>query len=130
VLSDVGGQSRVRNIHARYRRGLHSLGVRRSEGELRRADAEQGRQLWKLPLAGRERVALSPNAILPDSDSQIRLETSAAQPVALAVFPPVASAVFNGGQVASVRDGVFQRFTASAIGAITGCCRVYRHQAG
>ena len=33
----------------------------------------------------------------------------------LAVFPPVASALFDGGRVASVRDGVFQRFTASAI---------------
>lgn len=52
---------------------------------------------------------------MPDSDSQIRIETSGTQPVALAVFPPVVLAVLNGGQAASVRDGIFQRFMASAV---------------
>ena len=37
--------------------------------------SDQGRQFWKLPLAGRDRVVLSPNALLPDSEDQIRLET-------------------------------------------------------
>ena len=115
VLSDVGGQSRVRNIAPATAVAFTRLASDGRKVNFVVLTAEQGRQLWKLPLAGRERVVLSPNALLPDSNGQIRIETFAGRPAALAVFPPVASVAIHDGQATSVQDGVFQRFTTSAI---------------
>jgi hypothetical protein len=72
---------------------------------------EQGRQLWKLPLAGRDRVVLSPNTLLPETPAQVTLEALAPAAPALAVFPPVAQASIAGRAVKSKRDGIFQRFS-------------------
>ena len=75
VVSDVGRQTRVQNITPDT-----GVAFTRQSSNGRKVNfivltAEQGRQLWKMPLAGRERVVLSPDAILPDSDGRIRFET-------------------------------------------------------
>lgn len=75
--------------------------------------ADQAKQLWKIPVAGRMRAVLSANALLPDSDRHIRLETLGDAPATLAVLPPVRSAVLAGTTTATMQDGVFQRFAAS-----------------
>lgn len=113
VLSDAGGQTRIRNITPATAVAFTRLASDGRKVNFVVLSVEQGRQLWKLPLAGRQRVVLSPNAILPDSNSQIRVETSGTQPLAIAVFPPITTAVCNGSQVASLQDGIFQRFTLS-----------------
>jgi hypothetical protein len=69
---------------------------------------EQGRQLWKLPLAGDERVVLSPNALLPETENQISVEAIAPALPELAVFPPVQGASLAGRPAKAKRDGVFQ----------------------
>ena len=71
---------------------------------------EQGRQFWKLPLGGRERVVLSPNALLPDADNQLRIETQGDEPVRIAVFPSLASARFDGQRVSTRKQGVFAEY--------------------
>ena len=71
---------------------------------------EQGRQLWKLPLAGRERVVLSPHPLLPETQDQLTLEVFAPASPALAVFPPVSEARVAGRALKTKRDGIFQRF--------------------
>lgn len=74
----------------------------------------QAKQLWKVPLVGRDRVLLSPNAILPDGNSRIRLETIGAEAPALTVFPPVKAVKLSGTSVVTAKDGVFQRFDFKA----------------
>jgi hypothetical protein len=71
---------------------------------------EQGRQVWKLPLVGRERVVLSPNTLLPETRDHLTLEHLAPASPALAVFPPVAEACLTGRALKTKRDGIFQRF--------------------
>ena len=85
---------------------------------------EQGRHLWKLPLAGGERVVLSPNALLPEAADQISLEAVAPVAPALAVFPPVNGANVAGRPVKAKRDGVFQTisFTGPALQVATVEC--------
>ena len=73
--------------------------------------AELGRLLWKLNLAGRERVVLSSNALLPETADQIGLASLHPEPPNLALFPPVKEAHRSGQAVKSKRDGVFQRFS-------------------
>jgi beta-galactosidase len=72
---------------------------------------EQGRQLWKLRLAGSERVVLSANTLLPETPDQVILEALAPAAPALAVFPPVAQASVAGRAVKTKRDGIFQSFS-------------------
>lgn len=72
---------------------------------------EQGRQLWKLRLAGSERVVLSSNTLLPETPDQVILEAFAPASLALAVFPPVSQASVAGRGVKAKRDGIFQSFT-------------------
>jgi len=71
--------------------------------------AEQGRLLWKLHLAGRERVVLSSNALLAEAADQLRLEFLTPETANLAVFPAVKRVSSGGKPVKSKRDGLFQR---------------------
>ena len=142
VVSDGGRQTRVQNITpdtgvAFTRQSSHGRKV-----NFIVLTVEQGRQLWKMPLAGRKRVVLSPDAILPDSDGRIRFETCGAavpaakagetpapqvirgQPLSFAVFPPLASVAFSGTQATPAPDGVFQRFTAAAVPSAPAAARV------
>jgi beta-galactosidase len=72
---------------------------------------EQGRQLWKLSLAGRERVVLSPNTLLPETRGQLTLEVLGPASPGLAVFPPVTEVRVAGSALMAERDGIFQRFS-------------------
>ena len=71
---------------------------------------EQGCQFWKLPLAGRDRAVLSPNALLPDSEDQIRLETLGGEAAHFAVFPPLPGICVEGRAVRGKRRGVFSEY--------------------
>ncbi len=71
---------------------------------------EQSLQLWKLPLAGRDRVLLSSNALLPDSEHRIHLETLGAEPPQFAVFPELPSVRLEGRAVRGQKRGVFTKY--------------------
>jgi hypothetical protein len=69
--------------------------------------SDQGRQFWKLPLAGRDRALLSPSALLPDRDDQIRLETLGGEAPQFAMFPPVPGISVEGRSLRAGKRGVF-----------------------
>lgn len=74
-------------------------------------DPAQSLHCWKETLAGRERLFLSPAALIADGK---RLSLSAADPANLcvSVLPPLSS-VLHGGTAADVsQDGLFQRISA------------------
>lgn len=77
--------------------------------------AEQGKQVWKTKLAGRERVVLSDGAILQDTDTRLRIETLGAAAPFLSVFPPVQSAQFAGAPALTNDDGAFQRLSPATV---------------
>lgn len=114
-LSDATGTTRVQNIIPATSVAFTRRASNGWEVNFVVLTAEQGRQLWKLPMAGRDRVVLTPNAILPDSDSRIRIESVGTQSPMLAVFPPIASVAFDGRQVVAAQDGVFQRLSVPAV---------------
>jgi hypothetical protein len=72
--------------------------------------ADQGRQFWKLPLAGRDRVALSSGALLPDSEDQIRLESLGDEPPQFAVFPEVPGVRLEARALRGRKRGVFSEY--------------------
>jgi hypothetical protein len=72
---------------------------------------ELGRQLWKLPLAGRGRVVLSPNTLLHETSDHLTLEVLEPASPGLAVFPPVTGASVAGRALKAERDGIFQRLS-------------------
>ncbi|MBN2129355.1 MAG: beta-galactosidase [Sedimentisphaerales bacterium] len=72
--------------------------------------SDQGRQFWKLPLAGCDRVVLSPNSLLPDSEGQIRLETLGAEPARFAVFPPLSAVRFESRRLRTKKRGLFTEY--------------------
>jgi hypothetical protein len=74
---------------------------------------EQGLQLWKMPVAGRMRVVLSANALLPEDDRHTRIETMGEAPATLSIMPAVSSALLDGAPALSGQEGVFQRFFLS-----------------
>jgi hypothetical protein len=67
----------------------------------------QGRQFWKTRLAGRDRVALSSNALLPDSENQIRLETLGGEAPQFAVFPELPGVRLGDRAIRGRKRGVF-----------------------
>jgi beta-galactosidase len=71
---------------------------------------EQALQFWKLPLAGRDRVVLSPNALLPDSENQIRLESLGDQPPQFAVFPELPGVRLGDRTTPGQKRGVFTEY--------------------
>jgi len=72
--------------------------------------ADQGRQFWKLPLAGRDRVVLSSHALLPDSEDRIRLETLGAEPARFAVFPPLSAVRCESRRLRTEKRGLFTEY--------------------
>ena len=72
--------------------------------------SDQGRQFWKVPLAGRDRVVLSSNALLPDSENQIRLETLGDEPPQFAVFPELAGVRLEDRVIRGRKRGVFTEY--------------------
>jgi len=78
-------------------------------------------QFWKLPLAGRNRVVLSPNALLPDSENQVRLETLGGEAPQFAVFPELTGVrlddrAFPGQKCSSVSSFLLSSTRARAEG--------------
>jgi hypothetical protein len=94
---------------------------------------EGGRQLWKLPLAERDHVVLSPNALLPDTEQQLRIETLGDEQVRFAVFPPLPDIRLQPAEVKATKRGVFteyrrprqaapkDRVEATLVGTATSC---------
>lgn len=74
---------------------------------------EQGRHLWRLPLAGRDSAILS-NAALVLEASGLRLKADTASDLSVSVFPPVATAKSGTAKLAGSADGVFTHFAARA----------------
>ena len=72
--------------------------------------ADQGRQFWRLPLAGRDGVVLSSNALLPDSENQIRIETQGDRPSQFAVFPPLPGVRLQDRTIRGDKHGVFTKY--------------------
>jgi hypothetical protein len=71
---------------------------------------EQARNLWKAPLAGRERLVLSPADMFFDGD-QIHLTSSDPALLTFGVFPP--DETKPSGFSPAGRDGIFERYTAA-----------------
>jgi beta-galactosidase len=69
---------------------------------------KQGKQIWKMSIAGRERIILSENVILPQQDGTFQIETLGNSAVQIALFPQC-SLDSNKGTT----DGIFKRFTIS-----------------
>ena len=67
-------------------------------------------QFWKLPLAGRNRVVLSPNALLPDSENQVRLETLGGEAPQFAVFPELTGVRLDDRAFPGQKCGVFTEY--------------------
>lgn len=72
--------------------------------------SDQGRQFWKIPWAGRDRVVLSSNALLPDGGSQIRLETLGDEAPRFAVFPELTGVRLENRAVRGRKRGVFTEY--------------------
>jgi hypothetical protein len=72
--------------------------------------SDQGRQFWKLPLAGHDRVVLSSNALLPDSENQIRLETLGGEAPQFAVFPEIPGVRLGDRGIRGRQHGVFAKY--------------------
>jgi len=72
--------------------------------------SDQGRQFWKLPLAGRDRVVLSSNVLLPDSENQIRLETLGGEAPQFAVFPELPGVRHEARAIRGRKRGVFTEY--------------------
>ena len=73
--------------------------------------AEQGRQFWKLPLAGRERVVLSQDALLPDAGDRLRIETLGDAQPQFAVFPPLPGVRLDERDTRAKKRGVFAEYS-------------------
>ncbi len=69
----------------------------------------QAKSLWKLKLAGRERIVMSSNTLLPETTDQLRLEWFPGEMANLAIFPSVRQVTLNGARLKASREGVFQR---------------------
>lgn len=71
---------------------------------------QQGKQFWKLPTNGQERVALCGDALLQDTDNQIRIESLGSSHVELALFPQCSVQSGDGKMLNGTPDGIFRRF--------------------
>lgn len=73
---------------------------------------EQARNLWKVSLAGQERVVLTPAGIFSDSD-RLSLRSRGDPRIWFGVFPPVARAPSSEVPLSpGKRDGIFARYEA------------------
>jgi beta-galactosidase len=72
--------------------------------------SDHGRQFWKVPLAARDRVVLSSNALLPDSENQIRLENLGGEAPKFAVFPELPGVRHEARAVPGRKRGVFTEY--------------------
>jgi len=63
-----------------------------------------------MPLAGRDRVVLSSNALLPDSENQIRVETLGGEAPQFAVFPPLPGVRLGDRGIRGHKHGVFAEY--------------------
>lgn len=72
--------------------------------------SDQGSQFWKLPLAGRDRVVLSSQALLADSEDQIRLESLGDEPPHFALFPELKGVRLGVRAVRGQKLGVFTEY--------------------
>jgi len=71
--------------------------------------ADEGKDLYRISLAGRDRAILSKAAILADG-IDLRLQSDSTVNFALSIFPPVNSAKLSG-----TTDGIFTRFVPSGL---------------
>ncbi|MGC3989865.1 MAG: hypothetical protein QM796_09350 [Chthoniobacteraceae bacterium] len=74
--------------------------------------AAQGKSLWRLPLAGRDRVILSSATVYADQD-RLQMQSTAGD-FALSVFPPLPGVAVGDLKVKGSADGVFARFVPPA----------------
>jgi hypothetical protein len=74
--------------------------------------SEQARNLWKFPIAGQERVILSPADLFSDGDS-LHLRSQDNNALAFAVFPPVSRLPTSNFPLSQAkREGPFARFAS------------------
>ena len=73
---------------------------------------EQGRRLWRVPFAGRERAVITNAAILADG-AALRLQAGDADDLAMSMFPAV-SGVASDGKITVGGDGIFARLAPMA----------------
>ena len=110
VIKKSDGEEKIKNI----RPGTGIAFTRKSpDGQLVNfivLTPQQGKQLSKLSIAGRQRVILCGNAILPDPNDRIQVESLGSSPVELALFPRCSIESGNGKPLKEAADGIFQRF--------------------
>jgi len=76
---------------------------------------DQAMHLWRMPFAGRERLALSNATVLADNGG-LRLQAGQATDLAVSLFPPVKDLSIAGQDVGGTPDGIFKRYvSASAV---------------
>jgi len=73
----------------------------------------QGKSLWRLPLAGKDRLMLSTDPVFANQGSlHVQLGNGAAS--SLSVFPPLSTIEAGKTKLSSTSDGVFARFDLPA----------------
>jgi len=75
---------------------------------------EQGRQLWRAPFAGRDRVVLSRATVLADG-AALRLQADDVQALVMSIFPPIASVTAGKELIQGQPDGLFSRFAQESL---------------
>ena len=113
VIEKTNGQERIKNI----RPGTGIAFTRRATDgrpvNFIVLTPQQGKQLWKLPVGGRERIILSVNAILAGQNDLMQIETLGNSAVELALFPRCTLTSDDGKTLKGTADGIFQRFKVS-----------------
>ncbi|MGI4789770.1 MAG: beta-galactosidase [Janthinobacterium lividum] len=75
-------------------------------------DAEQSLNCWKETLAGRERLFLSPAALIVDGET-LCLSVTHPTDLHVSVLPPLGSVLHDGELANTSQNGLFQRFSAA-----------------
>jgi len=76
--------------------------------------AEQAREFYRLPFAGRHRAVLFDQAIMPDGN-MLRLQAMEPENPTLAVFPTLTSIKAGNANLDGQADGVFTRFALDGL---------------
>ena len=76
-------------------------------------DLKSSLALWKGNLRGRDRVFLTQAGLVLDGDN-LRLTSTVPADLNVAIYPAPVSLTYNGSDLATKTDGVFQRFTPAA----------------
>ena len=70
---------------------------------------EQGRHLWRMPWAGRDRAILSHATVMADG-MKLRLQANVPSDLSFSIFPAAKTAKCGGMKITGAADGVFSRF--------------------